>query len=358
MVDDIRKALADTDCVSDRSGTQLYVSRKGEPLLDIAVGARDIDVPMTTDTSVLWTCCAKPAVVLALFAVLGRHGLDEHAVVAELVPEFAAAGKDAVTIADLLTHTVPYRTLGLSWVDGRFRDSDEGRLLTVDWDEALAEVCAEPLDGAPGSRVGYTSVANWLVLAEIMQRLESRPYEDVVQERVLDPLGMTGTRLFLGDEDVELAPLWSFGDNRPPKRAPVDLPAHHARRWPGLGARGPAHDLARLLECAAGWRQPELVPDRFRARFSAPLRAGLADPVFRGADIQWGLGFCVDTLPFGLAVPATVIGQTGVRSSLVFADLDRGLTVAFLSSTMPPRPRDWSRKRKVVRSVYAALGQP
>jgi hypothetical protein len=93
MFDVTARVMASPDFVNERGGSQLYVSRYGEMLLDTAVGARNQAKPMTTRTGVLWLCCAKPLVLLALVQVLEDSGLNEQIPVSDVIPEFTTLTK-------------------------------------------------------------------------------------------------------------------------------------------------------------------------------------------------------------------------------------------------------------------------
>jgi CubicO group peptidase (beta-lactamase class C family) len=353
---DTAALLEGPEFVSDRSGSQVYVSRYGEPLLELAAGGRETGTEMSTDSSAVWLCCSKPVLLVALAAVLREHGLDEETPVAAVVPEFGQAGKGDVRISHLLTHTVPYATLGLTWTGERVRVGDETPVLTSPWDAAVGLVCAAPLAERPGELVTYTAASNWLVLAEMVERLTGQRHEDVVAARVLDPLGMDRTSYYLAPhDDPERAPLWSQDDG---EIDAIDVEPWQFARWPGLSCRGPARDMARPIECVAGWLRPDLVDDAWRPKLREPCRTDLGDPVFQGAEIGWSLGLCADPVAYGLPLTARAIGHTGAFSSFVFADLDTGITVSFLSSRLLPKAQDWSRKRVLVRSIYCELGLP
>jgi CubicO group peptidase (beta-lactamase class C family) len=349
--------LASQDFAGDRTGSQVYVSQDGETLLDVAVGARSCTSTMRTRTLLRWVCCAKPLVLVAFFSVLTDARLDETVRVADTIPEYAAGGKSSVTVADLLTHTVPYHRLGLRWTADGVQDPEkDNRLLTADWDDAVATVCNQTLDGRPGQSVAYTILANWLILGEMIQRLTGRRYEDVVRDRVMGPLGMSSTCLYLDAATTpELAESWVVSEGGAPRRGVLEDPMYRYRRWPGLGAWGPMRELARVLECIAGWRNPALIPAHLRQRMITPLRTELADPVYQGVNIHWSLGCCVDPVSFGLANGTAVVGHTGAHTSLVFSDLDTGVTVAFATSGLMARTADWSRKRRLVHAIYQDL---
>ncbi len=96
----------------DHIGAQLYVSRRGSPVAQLALGDSRPGVPMTTDSILLWLSSTKPIGAVAVLQLMERGLLKLDDPVARHIPEFAAHGKDTVTIRHLLTHTGGFR-----WVD-------------------------------------------------------------------------------------------------------------------------------------------------------------------------------------------------------------------------------------------------
>jgi hypothetical protein len=88
------------------AGSQVYVSRYGEPVYQDAVGSRMPGHAMTVDSSMVWTCCSKSAVLFPLAQLLVAHGLDEHTAVAQIIPEFAQAGKEQVKLSHVVDDLV------------------------------------------------------------------------------------------------------------------------------------------------------------------------------------------------------------------------------------------------------------
>ena len=342
-------------------GSQVYVSRYGEPVYQDAVGSRMPGHAMTVDSSMMWTCCSKSAVLVPLAHLLSSHGMDEHTAVAQIIPEYAQAGKEQVRLSHVLTHTVGYQSYGLSWVEEvGASGGDETELILMSQDEALAEVCRQPIVDAPGSSVRYTAFSNWVVLAAIVERLSGRPYEDVTEELLLAPLGMTRTKACLRSDDLSAwaptrAPLHHFEADGSFQTSRSDEPPMVFQRWPGVGFRGPAAEMARPIECLAGWRGRDLLDDRWRAKFTTAVRFDLPDALYDGAELQWSLGLCADPVPFGLDLSRELVGMTGKQSSFVFADLAGGVTVSFLSNKLVPHLVDRRRKISLVRSIMADL---
>ena len=87
-------------------GAEVCVWQDGHELLRFGGGWRDAaeSSPWTGDTIVFcWSATKGPAAACALHALQEAKVLSE-APVADVWPEFGAAGKDKVTISDLLAH--------------------------------------------------------------------------------------------------------------------------------------------------------------------------------------------------------------------------------------------------------------
>src|SRR5687768_9980852 len=114
-------------------GAQLYLSLRGKVIADDAFGLAREDVPMRTDTLMLWLSAGKPVSAVAVAQLWERGLLDLDDAVAKHIPEFAANGKDVVTIRHILTHTGGFRALLGHW---------EGK----SWDEVIAALSASRLE--------------------------------------------------------------------------------------------------------------------------------------------------------------------------------------------------------------------
>jgi CubicO group peptidase (beta-lactamase class C family) len=355
-----RQAIVRPGYATDRTGSQLYVSWYGREILDLAVGARAVNSAMTTSSRIIWLCSSKPVLLIPLFRAFSDSDISEYEPVANFIPEYANSGKDKVTINHLLTHTVPYCSLGITWDGEKAQAIGERIVMASPWEKAIEAICAMPLTAPPGEAVTYTPATNWMLLAEILERLTGRPHEDTIRAQVLDPLEMAHTSTYVTERTLatlECAPAWDL-DGGEPRLDEVDTQPLVFGRWPGLACRGPAHDMAKPIECIAGWRCPEGLNDAWRAKLLHVRRSDLADPTLYGAETLWSLGLCVDPVRFGLPISTRVVGHTGERSSMVFADLEVGITISFLSNGLVPDAADLRRKRSIVRAVYHDLDLP
>ncbi|HEY6300180.1 MAG TPA: serine hydrolase domain-containing protein [Candidatus Binatus sp.] len=86
-------------------GAQLYVSRDGKTVGDLAFGEARDGVAMRPDTLMLWMSSIKPITAVAIAQMWERGKLELDDPVARHIPEFGAKGKERVTIRHVLTHT-------------------------------------------------------------------------------------------------------------------------------------------------------------------------------------------------------------------------------------------------------------
>lgn len=108
----------------------------------------------------------------------GTLGLE--ATVASYLPEFAAAGKQDITVRQLLTHTSGFR----SWIPLFKEPTQEGRLRLL-WNEA-------PLN-PPGTRYLYSDL-NLISLQLVLEKITGRTLDVLLREEITAPLGMHRTR--------------------------------------------------------------------------------------------------------------------------------------------------------------------
>ncbi|MFE6049787.1 serine hydrolase domain-containing protein [Kitasatospora sp. NPDC056446] len=331
-------------------GIQLYVSRRGEVLLDEAYGEVEPGVALTVEDRLPWICCTKLLGALAVGQQLRAGAVTADTPLAELVPEFAVRGKERATLAQLMSHALPFRPESVA-----LPYSGLGH------QEAFEAACAIELTGEPGTGGWYSAMESWVVLAEIVRRLTGQDYAEYVAERVLRPLGMTRT-VFAEAGTPEARPPREVGlfervDGRqvPSGRVSAKVLAPHL---PGTGAWGPAAELARLVEClAAPERHPELGLDRATVDLlAADHRSGLPDRNFGDLDLAWGLGMCTDRAWYSAPAGARVAGHTAYGCGMVVADLDRDLAVSFLSSSVVPPGGSGSRlENLIVRDLCRAV---
>jgi CubicO group peptidase (beta-lactamase class C family) len=133
----------------------------------------------------------KPMTALCLQILVDRGQLDVFAPIAAYWPEFAAAGKSEITVADVLTH-----------VSGVVGSAEISALVDLDRGTGVDRVpemtallaAAEPV-WAPRTAAGYHTLTYGTLLAEVLRRIDGRGLDEFFYDEVAGPLGLPGLRI-------------------------------------------------------------------------------------------------------------------------------------------------------------------
>ncbi|MDF2725833.1 MAG: putative beta-lactamase [Paenibacillus sp.] len=165
-------------------GGVALIGRHGRVAAVHAAGAAHTATPDGADISVqpdtIYDCASLTKIVVTLPLILrlvDRGLLRLGDPVAEYIPAFAASGKEAVTVKQLLAHT--------SGLAAHARLYEYGGSA----DERKAALFALPLDYEPGTRSVY-SCLGFITLGEIAAALYGKPLDAAAQSELFAPLGM------------------------------------------------------------------------------------------------------------------------------------------------------------------------
>ena len=337
-------------------GAQLCVLRGGEVLIDEAFGAAREDVPMTPDSLTLWFSAGKPVTAAAIAQLVERGALTWDTRVAEVIPEFAAYGKDAVTIRHLLTHT------------GGLRNADRLEA-TLSWDKQIALICELPPepDWVHGQRAGYHVWATWQLLGEIVRRVSGKPVDEFLRENIFLPLGMNNSWLALtpqmvAKDESRIALVFDTSSGAAQSKEDWNSADGLTRCRPGGSARGPVRELARFYEALRRGGENILRPETV-ATIISRQRTGMFDETFQ-FKMDAGLGFILNSnrdgfqMPYGYGRHASrdTFGHSGNQSSCAFADPEHGLAVAWTCNGLPGERKHQQRQRGINSAIYEDLG--
>ncbi len=375
-VADAFRALVD-DPAEDALALGVY--RDGGSVVDLWGGTDAVlGRPMPDDALMMVASCSKgiTATVLAVLVEQGR--LDPEQRVAQLWPEFAAAGKADVTVGMVASHTagLPYPPLGTGLAG---LDLHRGPAVTA----ALSG--ARPL-WAPGTAMAYHPVTYGTLLDEIVRRATGRTVAAHLRDLVAGPLGL---QMWIGLPEAEIprvvpgrwdepSPMIPTSEQPPPgsyaaKRQaflrenppmepdvtdPAEVREHYAAERPAIGAITDARSLARMYAALLGPVDGlRLVTDATLAAVTAARTDGvetLIESGTAGPDIRFGLGYQLASPSMPGLGPGS-FGHTGAGGRLGIADPDTGVAVGFLCSRMrdigPAGDPRWRILLDAVRSV-------
>ena len=160
-------------------GTAVSVWQNGKPIVDLCGGFCDVhrEKPWTADTLVLVWSATKGIGSACLLHALQEHKIDITQRVAEFWPEFAQAGKDKVTLAQLLSHQA-----GLCALDRRVD--------VLDYDAVIRALEAQIPLWPPGTAHGYHARTFGFLLDELVRRVAKKTLSDYWQENFARPLNL------------------------------------------------------------------------------------------------------------------------------------------------------------------------
>ena len=162
---------------------QIAVAREGRLVLFETFG------DATNDTLYCVFSSTKALTSAAAWLLIESGDLRVEETVADIVPEFAANGKDAVTVEQLFLHSAGFPS-------APFRPTD-----WFDRERRLARFASWRLNWAPGSRFEYHPTSSMWVIAEIVERRSGRDFQRFVREEIIEPLQLPDFHLGLPESE-------------------------------------------------------------------------------------------------------------------------------------------------------------
>jgi CubicO group peptidase (beta-lactamase class C family) len=249
----VREAFAENFAAEREVGASFAVTRDGELVAELWGGFRNAarTKPWTRDTLVNVWSTTKGLAALCVALLVERGKLSYEQTVASVWPEFAAGGKGALTVAQLLSHQG-----GLSGLREPIAISD-----FADHAKIARLLAAQTPFFAPGVS-GYHAITHGFLASELVRRTTGKTLGAFFREEIAAPLG---TDAWIGLPETEDA---RAAEMVPPLGGPnMPLPEHPAARA-ALG--NPALDPA--VPNQRWWRAAELPAANGQANAAALAR--------------------------------------------------------------------------------------
>jgi CubicO group peptidase (beta-lactamase class C family) len=169
-------------------GIVAAVARRKDALLLKAYGKADVegDVPMTVDTIIPIGSTAKQLTAAAILQLRdqGKLGVDDQ--ITKWLPDFETRGNN-VTLRHLLAHTS-----GIAELTGmqELRAMKLMRNPNVTRDDVYKVINRQPFQFPTGTLEIYSNTNFWL-LGLVVEKASGMTYEDYMEKKIFEPLGMT-----------------------------------------------------------------------------------------------------------------------------------------------------------------------
>ncbi|MBU3665849.1 MAG: beta-lactamase family protein [Chthoniobacterales bacterium] len=371
----VRAAFEENFVRGEELGAEVCVWQDGDEVLRLHDGWRDAGHAERWDGKTLvlvWSATKGPAAACVLHA-LQTAGIGLETPVAEVWPEFGAAGKEQITLAQLLAHRAGMAVL-----------EREG-LHVSDLEAVAAALAAQHPNWPPDTAHGYAPRTSGFWLDAIVRRLAQKSLGRYWRENFADPLGLD---FWIGLPDeyhgrmarLQAARLKDLKEPGPFEHALADPSSLTARAFaqpagvagaaatnrsevwrvenPSFGGIGSACALAKFYD--------SLACGKF---FHGPWREALTTRLSNGPDLvlcqptAFSAGFMMDPvdasgakLRFTLGASINAFGHPGAGGSLAFADPENRIGFAYVMNRMENGVLRESRPARLVKALYGVGG--
>lgn len=384
----VRTAFRDNIEQGLDDGASLAVSVDGTPVVDLWGGVDPLSGrAFERDSVTVGFSVSKGVTAIALLQLVDRGLVDLDAPVARYWPEFAAAGKQHVTVRELAAHRAALPALGLDPIDQ-----------VLDWDTAVSALASQPQQYDGSRFFTYHALSFGFLVGEVVRRVSGLGFTEYVQRHIAGPLGLD---LWIGqpasveprfrpsitrdiDADgipvvpvegadvciaaarstVELLPVFRAVDGVQGTEPFNQLPFRQAA-LPAGNAVTNGRALARLYAACLGevngvrLVSPELLAEAARDQADGIRKPDCAsdDPWRDGRQQVWGLGFEISNGDNPMLGQGSV-GHTGMGGRQGFAHLPSGISLGYVSQRMAyPQPGTPDpRMARILDAVQEAAG--
>lgn len=354
-------------------GAVIKVARGGEVVLEAAIGAADAgqQQPLALDSVFNIFSVTKAFTNLLVLQAVEQGRFLLTTPITALIPEFKGRGREDILVWHLLSHQAGFPII-FEVKPGWFIN---------DFAEVARQVIAEvaPVD-APCATVAYSPLANHVLLAEALLRTDpgNRRYRDIVQQDILDPLGMRDTSVGLRADLRPRKVVPDFRGNYPIGHKSSNTPGANGAfedetaEMPWVGIVSTTPDLFRFADMfrsggtANGARliSPAMIDLATQNRTGEKLNELYAardrEEGIAPAPAYIGLGFSLRGTAlcqhmFGTLASPRSFGNYGAGTSLFWVDPERELTFACLTAGVMTHTANMRRYQKLGDMVLSAI---
>src|SRR6478672_8306989 len=148
---------------------------------------KEWDIPNAPDTKFRLGSITKQFTATLILQLVEQGKIKLDGKISDYLPEYRKDTGSRMTIHHLLSHTsgVPNYTAQPGFFANVSRNP-----FTVD--DFVKQYASGDLEFEPGTKFNYSN-SGYFLLGDIIEKVTGRPYEQVLKENILDPLGMKNT---------------------------------------------------------------------------------------------------------------------------------------------------------------------
>jgi len=346
-------------------GAAFSVYKNGEPVVDIWGGytSKEKTTPWQQNTTVNIYSSTKALAALCVAMLVDRKQIQYDTLVKDFWPEFACKGKELTTVGQLMSHQ--------SGNPGLRAETSPDDLLN--WDLICQRLAEQEPFWVPGEATAYHPWTYGFLAGEIVRRVAGCSIGEFLHREVAAPLCAEAYIGLPEHKDASAATL--YGPNvaapitaeNPPEWVgaamcnPVFDPEwHNQRQWraaelPAFGGFASANGLAKIYSMLACKGQ-QSGSSLLTAESVDTMRSILSDreDSMMGIPVCWGAGVAINSIGVYGPNPKT-FGHSGWGGSLVVADPDESLSIAYVCNQMSEHSVGDPRATQLLMKTYECL---
>ncbi len=189
------------------NGVVLVATNSHIDYLDAAgLSSRQSGTTLNSKSKFKIASVTKTFTAVLILQLVEKGKLDLHAPIGKYLPDYTGEGKNKITIENLLTYSSGLPNCE-SYVGDAIYSSPISR------DSFIFKYCSGPLDTVPGTAFSYDN-GDYVLLGKIAEQAGGRPFDKLLQENILDPLGMVNTGVLRSSDIVTgLVQAYTYDDS-------------------------------------------------------------------------------------------------------------------------------------------------
>jgi len=184
----------------------ILVQENGKEVYQRSFGLaeRAFKVPVNDSTKFKIASITKAFTAVLILQLYQEGRIDLSKTIGFYLPSYSGEARDRSTIQNLLNHTSGIENIDAGLTS--YTDAAKAGILHYQMpfttDQLIAKFCSGKLVNDPGKVFDYDN-AEYMILGKIIEKITGKRFDDVLKERILQPLNLKNTGMLYQDEVLE-----------------------------------------------------------------------------------------------------------------------------------------------------------
>ena len=186
----LQQLLTDLQLDDAPAGGAVAVYQAGQCIAKASTGMARPDMPWQPDTLAINFSTGKGVLATLVHVLVSQQLLEYDKPIAHYWPEFAANGKDKITLRQVMSHQADLFSIQSIDVDSE---------TVLDWDTMLRHIAAMPItspEDATKYDSAYSALVYGWVLGGLVEAVTNLPFAAALRQYLTEPLGIADSCYF------------------------------------------------------------------------------------------------------------------------------------------------------------------